>query len=149
MGFLKLRLPEKPPSRSLQEKGSQAGAWEPAKSSSAQKVEPPWKHAPANIAQEALPAVCKGEKDGNYSSRLSAVRGFRRNYQNLPDHAYSFRFTALDTAGHVYFKPTPEYQALLLDIDRTLCTLSACADLRDDIVGLDCKPYLQPVPKNP
>ncbi len=31
MGFLKLQLPEERPSRSLQDKGSQAGAWEPAK----------------------------------------------------------------------------------------------------------------------
>ena len=30
MGFLKLQLPEERPSRSLQDKGSQAGAWEPA-----------------------------------------------------------------------------------------------------------------------
>gem|GEM_PF-4922785 len=31
MGFLKLRLPEERPSRNLQDKGSQAGAWKPAK----------------------------------------------------------------------------------------------------------------------
>jgi len=31
MGFLKLQLPEERPSRSLQDKGSQAGVWEPAK----------------------------------------------------------------------------------------------------------------------
>ena len=31
MGFLKLQLPAERPSRSLQDQGSQAGAWEPAK----------------------------------------------------------------------------------------------------------------------
>ena len=30
MGFLKLQLPEERPSRSLQDRGSQAEAWEPA-----------------------------------------------------------------------------------------------------------------------
>ena len=33
MGFLKLQLPEERPSRSLQDQGSQAGAWEPARGS--------------------------------------------------------------------------------------------------------------------
>jgi hypothetical protein len=31
--------------------------------------------------------------------------------------------------------------ATLTEIDRTLCTLPACADLKGDIEGLDCGPF--------
>jgi hypothetical protein len=34
-----------------------------------------------------------------------------------------------------------DYQTTLTEIDRTLCTLPACADLKDDIEGLDCGPF--------
>jgi hypothetical protein len=102
-----------------------------------QNAKSAWEHNPEVIAKEAFTKVCIGEPNPSYgqASRLAAAQGFRRSYQVLPKR-------------HFDFEPTPEYQTLLLDIDRTLCTLPECADLRDGIDGLDCKHYLQSPPKN-
>lgn len=70
-----------------------------------------------------LPDLCRTKQPRE--SRLAAVRSIRRNYH------------ALETG----LRDNSELQSTLTEIDRTLCTLPACADLKDDIEGLDCGPF--------
>lgn len=86
-------------------------------------------YKPTEIAQAVLSEICK-KGDLNKES-LSDVQAFRRQYFTLYDHIEIDR------------KLNPDYQALLKDIDRKLCTLDECADLRKDIEGLDCKAYIK------
>jgi hypothetical protein len=41
----------------------------------------------------------------------------------------------------IYVRAKHRGSATLTEIDRTLCTLPACADLKGDIEGLDCGPF--------
>ena len=79
-------------------------------------------HDPGVVYRELLPTVC-GWKD-RAESRRAAVRGIRRNYQGWKD-----------------LNDDPEFLKTLTEIDRTLCQNPACADLKDDIDGLDCSQF--------
>jgi uncharacterized protein YjbI with pentapeptide repeats len=79
-------------------------------------------HDPAAVYGQLLPKVCAWKDRAE--SRRAAVRGIRRNYQ-------AWQVWATD----------PGFPKVLTEIDRTLCTLPACADLKGDIEGLDCGPF--------
>ncbi|MEQ1544151.1 pentapeptide repeat-containing protein [Methyloglobulus sp.] len=81
-------------------------------------------HAPSEIAKAALTGVC------TTPLRSIAAISFRGQYQGLQNEDNKL-------------KTNKEYQVLLTDIDRKLCTLPECADIRDDIDGLDCQPFLK------
>ena len=97
------------------------------------------RYAPTVIAQAALSEVCKPVEYPPKDARKDAAQAFRRRYHELPG------IWGISYGDNL--KQNSEYQALLQDIDRTLCTLEACADLREDIEGLDCKTYIQNLPK--
>jgi len=63
--------------------------------------------------QHVLKDICEAENKGDLPSWLAAVQGIWKNY---------------------YTSENP----VLTYINTTLCTLPACKDLRDGIVGLDC-----------
>ena len=105
-------------------------------------------YEPLAIARTAVPAICDRNeyaldlmgnsiiKNDNANdiknkkiSRLAAAQSFRHRYQSL-------QVQEIEENYH-------DYQRVLKDIDRSLCTLPECSDLRDEIKGLDCKPYLQ------
>lgn len=92
-------------------------------------VEQYLRYKPAEIAQTALSKICA--KEPINKSPFLAVREFRRRYFSLYANIVGDQ------------QQNSDYQSLLKDIDRKLCTLDECADLRKDIEGLDCKAYLK------
>jgi uncharacterized protein YjbI with pentapeptide repeats len=89
-------------------------------------------HDPTVVYRKLLPEVCGWHNRAE--SRRVAVRGIRSNYQN----------------SMIQFRD-PEFPKTRTEIDRTLCQHPACADLKDDIDGLDCRPFdqAQPQPAQP
>ncbi|MEI7870133.1 MAG: hypothetical protein WCI11_19795 [Candidatus Methylumidiphilus sp.] len=81
-------------------------------------------HDPGAVYRELLPTICAVNQS---KSRRAAVRGIRRNYQNYQ------RGKELND--------DPEFPKTLTEIDRTLCQNPACADLKNDIDGLDCSQF--------
>jgi uncharacterized protein YjbI with pentapeptide repeats len=120
-------------------------AQEATKSNQASIAEQNLYYAPKKIAQIVLPMVCvsSGIKD---DSRLAAIQAFRHQYLGLQNKNKSILYFRLLKGNLIQ---NPDYPALLKDIDRKLCTLKECADLRADIEGLDCKPYLENTTKKP
>ncbi|WP_160171860.1 pentapeptide repeat-containing protein [Methylobacter tundripaludum] len=86
------------------------------------------RYKPTKIARTVLSEICAQDFWGKNS--LLAVQAFRRRYFDLIHYDNGL-------------KQNPDYQALLKDIDRELCTLNDCAYLRKDIEGLDCKAYIK------
>ena len=79
-----------------------------------------WKHNPLAIAGEALPDVCK--------AGLESTRAFRSSYQDMT----------------VIIKEREKERLVLIkDIDKKICTLENCKELRNSIEGLDCKAQKQ------
>ncbi|MGZ4978708.1 MAG: pentapeptide repeat-containing protein [Methylobacter sp.] len=86
-------------------------------------------HKPSAIAQDVLPYLCL--EYNNNADKLKAVQAFRQQYISLVD-----KFPDVET-----LEQNPEYQALLKGIDRKICTLEECANLRSNIESINCKPY--------
>ncbi len=88
-------------------------------------------YQPEAIADAVLTQICESILMADEEQR-DVTQSFRRQYQNLQNY-----FTGWE------LKTNKEYQDLLTDIDRQLCTLPECDYLRDKIQGLDCKPFLK------
>jgi uncharacterized protein YjbI with pentapeptide repeats len=108
------------------------------KSNQASVAEQNLHYDPKEIARTALPMVCVGGKSWMIENRLASTQAFRHQYFDLQNEH-----------DRPDLKQNPAYQDLLIDIDLKLCTLKECADLRDDIEGLDCKPYIEKSTKKP
>jgi hypothetical protein len=100
-----------------------------AKTRPSGEAEKSLRHDAGAVHREVLPAVCQAKDSDNRQKdrefRRSAAWGIRRNYIRLKEKL-----------GDI-----PELSSTMTEIDRTLCTLPACADLRNDIDGLDCGPF--------
>jgi hypothetical protein len=101
------------------------------------------RYAPTEITQAALPAICQekgviisdeGRLALAHEDHLAAAQSFRRRYISLRNNPWYGE----------EIRQNPDYPRLLEDIDRKLCTLQECADLRDKIDGLDCKNIPKP-----
>ena len=80
------------------------------------------KRDPKVIQCVVLPDLCGKDQENAYpESRRAAIQGIRLNYR-------------------------VQNKSLTTDIDRTLCTLPACADLKGNIEGLDCAPFAKKKP---
>lgn len=100
------------------------------KSDQADIIEHYLRYKPTEIAQTALSKIC--EQDPLLiNNQFLAAQAFRSSYVSLKNQIYGGP------------KQKSDYQALLKDIDRKLCTLEECANLRKDIEGLDCKEYIK------
>jgi hypothetical protein len=98
------------------------------------KVHEKLHYRPADIAKQALKEICFF--DPIYSirtiesdrERSSSATAFRQGYLNLKNENSDLL-------------KNRDYLMITADIDRQLCTLKECADIRDKIEGLNCKPF--------
>jgi uncharacterized protein YjbI with pentapeptide repeats len=94
-----------------------------------------FRHAPHELAQSTLVSICKDDFLGE-ENILSSAKAFRERYRSL-------QFDRQNDLKNNY-----EYQDLLIDIDRKLCTLPECADIHDKIEGLNCPSVLKNLKKS-
>ncbi|NOU43330.1 MAG: pentapeptide repeat-containing protein [Methyloglobulus sp.] len=94
------------------------------------------KHNPTAIADSALAGFIGLCGYTSIRDKVSALQGFRISYRMLIRGIPELEST-------ISVKNNPNYVPLLTDIDRKLCTLPECADIRDDIDGLNCQPFLK------
>lgn len=106
------------------------------KSDHSKIIEQSFHYKPATLAQDVLLDIC-GQGNKN-TERLKSVQAFRQQYIGLVDKLPDVEW--LDDQSN-------DYQILLKDIDRKICTLEECADLRSDIESMNCKPYIKKTKK--
>jgi uncharacterized protein YjbI with pentapeptide repeats len=98
------------------------------------------KHNPTTIAGSAFSGFLGMCSDPSIKDKAFALQSFRTSYRML-------RRGIPELESTISVKNNPDYAPLLTDIDRKLCTLPECADIRDKIEGLDCKPFLKESPQ--
>ncbi len=103
------------------------------------KEPPKFKHLPSSLAYQVMVQLCRSPDS------LFAITGIRQNYANLEHKLKNY-----EGIPEVKYNKSqiPEAKLVIEDIERQLCTLEECADIRDKIDDMDCQPLLKKTKKS-